>query len=371
VTSAGSPGAVLIFSCDIGAGHALPARLLDGAIRARRPGAHVEIVDSLDASGPIVHKLVRENAERMLARSPRLYDAQYHLITRFAPIRWVASRLAYRLAHRGLGDAIRAAAPHVVVSTYPGANEVLGHMRRRGECPMPLVSAITDLAALRFWAHPEFDLHLTIHAESEREVRALAGPRTRIAQVSGLSDPQFLEPRDGAEARRGLDLPPDGPLVLISGGGWGVGDLDGAARVCLATAPDLNTVILCGSNEALRARLDAAFAGESRVRTAGFTSRMGDYLAAADALIHSTAGLTVLEAQIRGTRAISYGWGAGHIRDNNRAYRDSGLADVASTPEELAAALRRALASPREPDLSLARLPAAADLVLELAGSPA
>jgi UDP-N-acetylglucosamine:LPS N-acetylglucosamine transferase len=359
---------ILIFSADIGSGHDLPGRILTAAIKERRPDARVEMVDSLDASGPIVHKLIRENTERMLERSPRVFDAQYHVVTRVAPIRWVLSRLAYRLSRRGLMAAIRAAAPDVIVSTYPGANEVLGHMHRRGELSVPLVSAITDLAALRFWAHPAFDLHLIIHGESEPEVRKLAGTRTRIAHVSGLTDPQFLEPRDRAEARADLGLPPDPPIVLISGGGWGVGDLEGATRVCLATAPDLQAVVLCGRGDALRARIDSDFKDEPRVRAVGFTERMGDYLAAADVLVHSTAGLTVLEAQIRGARAISYGWGVGHIRDNNRAYRAFGLAEVASTPDELAGALRRALASPREPDLSLAELPAAADLVLELAG---
>ena len=67
---------------------------------------------------------------------------------------------------------------------------------------------------------------------------------------------------------------------------------------------------------------------------------MSDLLAAADVLVHSTAGLTVLEAQIRGTRVISYGWGRGHIRANNRAYERLGLAAVARTPEQLAAAIR-------------------------------
>jgi processive 1,2-diacylglycerol beta-glucosyltransferase len=84
-------------------------------------------------------------------------------------------------------------------------------------------------------------------------------------------------------------------------------------------------------------------------------------------VVHSTAGLTVLEAQMCGTWAISYGWGVGHIRINNRAYRRFGLADVAATPQELEAALRRALAAPRPVDRSFAALPAAADALLELA----
>ena len=61
----------------------------------------------------------------------------------------------------------------------------------------------------------------------------------------------------------------------------------------------------------------------------GFTDRMGDVLAAADALIHSSAGLTVLEAIIRGCPVISYGFGVGHVRASNRALERFGLAQVA------------------------------------------
>jgi UDP-N-acetylglucosamine:LPS N-acetylglucosamine transferase len=357
---------ILIFSADIGAGHDLPARLLTDAIVERRPDAHLATIDSLRAAGRVVYKLVRDGSERTLERFPRAFDAQYHFFTRVPPVRWLASRLTYRLAGERYARILDDFRPDVIVTTYPGANVVLGLMRRRGEIAVPLVSAITDLAALRFWAHPEFDLHLTIHAESEPEVRALAGPRTRIEHVSGLTDPQFLQPVDRGEARRALGLPAAGRVALISGGGWGIGDFEGATRVCLAADPALTAVVLCGRNDGLRARMEAKFALEPRVRPIGFTTRMGDYLAAADVLVHSTAGLTVLEAQIRGARVISYGWGVGHIRDNNRAYRAFGLAEVASTPSELADALRSALASPREPDESLAKLPAAADVVLAL-----
>jgi processive 1,2-diacylglycerol beta-glucosyltransferase len=360
------PPRVLIFSADIGEGHDLPARLIADAIRARHPDAHVSIVDSLRAAGRFVYAAVREGTERTLERHPRLWEAQYYAVTRVAPIRWAASRLAYRLARRGFGRAIADARPDVIVSTYPGANEVLGRMRRRGQVAVPLASAVTDLAALRFWAHPDFDLHMTIHAESEPEVRRLAGPHTRIVHASGMTDPRFREPRDAVEARRALGLPADRRVAVISGGGWGVGDLDGAVRTALDADPELTVVALCGRNDSLLARLDAGFAAEPRVHATGFTTAMPDYLAAADVLVHSSAGLTVLEAQARGTRVISYGWGLAHIRANNRAYRASGLADVASTPSELAVALRSALASPREPDLSLAGLPAAADLVLGL-----
>ena len=96
----------------------------------------------------------------------------------------------------------------------------------------------------------------------------------------------------------------------------------------------------------------------------GFTESMPDWLAAADALVHSTAGLTILEALIRGCPAISFGWGRGHIRINNAAFRRFGLVDVVETTAELEAALLRALQTRGAPDLGYARRASAASLVL-------
>ncbi len=49
-------------------------------------------------------------------------------------------------------------------------------------------------------------------------------------------------------------------------------------------------VCLCGRNERLRAALAERFAAEPRVVVEGFTERMPDWFAAADVLVHSTAG---------------------------------------------------------------------------------
>jgi UDP-N-acetylglucosamine:LPS N-acetylglucosamine transferase len=95
---------------------------------------------------------------------------------------------------------------------------------------------------------------------------------------------------------------------------------------------------------------------------------MNELFAAADVLIHSTAGLTVLEAHIRGCRVISYGWGVAHIRANNEAFERHGIARVAGSRAELDAAVREALREPKR-DLheTFAALPSAASAVLAAA----
>jgi UDP-N-acetylglucosamine:LPS N-acetylglucosamine transferase len=335
------------------------------AIRERQPEAHVVVVDGLQAAGRGAQAIARNGMETVLERAPALYDAQYWLIARFRPTRRLGGALAIAVGARGLLAVIERERPEVIVSTYPGSTEVLGRLRRSGRVKVPCVSAITDLAALRWWAHPGIDLHLITHAQSRPEVQAIAGPGADVRHVRGFTRAQFETPPESSAARSALGLPTKAPVVVVSGGGWGVGDLDRAARTALAI-PNLTVVCLCGGNAKLRDRLQRDFKGERRVRVEGFTSRMCEWLAAADVLVHSTAGLTMLEAELCGTWAVSFGWGVGHIRVNNRAYRSSGLAAVATTPVELAAALREGLVSPRPRPDWYAALPPAADATLEL-----
>jgi UDP-N-acetylglucosamine:LPS N-acetylglucosamine transferase len=244
--------------------------------------------------------------------------------------------------------------------------EVLGRLRARGRLDVPFASAITDLAALRYWAHPACDLHLITHPESEAEVRALAGDHTRIVPVRGLNPPGFSNPPAREAARRALELPAAGPVILVSGGGWGVGDIEGAVAGALEV-PHAQVLVLCGNNDELRERFESR--PDPHVRPLGFTDRMPELMAAADVLIHSTAGLTVLEAAICGCWTISYGWGRGHIRANNRAFKRFGLADVAEDRAALRLALARALRADRARDTSWLALPTAGAVVLEFASA--
>ncbi len=361
-----SASRILVLTASIGAGHDLPAEVLAGELRARAPESDVIVADSLLAAGGLIRRLVLSGSDYTSRWGNLVFDVEYWLITRVPAVARFASWLAEAGAGRGLKRLFARERPDVIVSTYPGATEVVGRMRARGELAVPVVSAITDLAALRYWAHPGVDLHLVTHPESAEEVRAIAGPEADVVAVRGLNDPRFAAPPERGEARRRLDLPEAPKLVVVSGGGWGVGDLAGAVETVLELDAEAMAVVLCGTNEGLRVALGERFAAEpERVRTWGFTDRMPELLSAADALVHSTAGLTVLEAIMCGCPAISYGWGRGHIRANNLAFARFGLADVAPDRAALTDALRRALVAPRAPDPSFAALPTAAAVVLE------
>jgi UDP-N-acetylglucosamine:LPS N-acetylglucosamine transferase len=327
------------------------------------------VLDCLELAGGLVERAIN-GASFDSAFANRVFDLEHRFLHDVAATRRAAGRLGELLAGRQVLRALEERRADVVVSTYPGSTEVLGRLRRRGRLSVPVVAAITDLAALRFWAHPGADLHLVTQSESIPEVRAIAGPLAEVVHVRGLDDPRFADLPSRQEARSALDLPREGPVVVVSGGGWAVGDLGGAAEQALEVA-DAFVVVLCGSREEVRAAVAARFDGAPRVRVLGFIDRMPELLAAADVLVHSTAGLTVMEALVTGCSVISYGWGRGHIRANNAAFAQHGMAQVARNRDELRAALRKALQRRAAPDLSFRVLPTAAQVVLERFGAQA
>ena len=322
--------------------------------------------DGLAEIGGWVQRIVGQEAPLQRRWLNWFFDLEYRLLVGWGPMRRFLAPIGTRLARKAMLRVIAETRPDVVVSTYPGITEVIGRLRGRGEIGVPVSSAITDLAALYLWAQEDVDLHLITHEESTAEVRAIA-PRSRIVWARGMTAPAFEAAVDETEARRALELPAEGGVVLVSGGGWGVGDMDGAIRTALSAPKVAAVVVLCGRSEALKARLAARFGSDARIRLLGFTERMSELMGAADALVHSTAGLTVLEAWIRGCRPISYGWGVAHIRLNNEAYERFGIADVVRDRTALAGALERALAAPRRPHPEYGALPSAATEVLSLA----
>jgi UDP-N-acetylglucosamine:LPS N-acetylglucosamine transferase len=353
---------VLILTASVGEGHDRPARWLAEQLRLERRDANVLVEDCLPAMGRVV-TVLSESAPRVVFYRLRwLWDFAFWLFT--APVaRGATQRLLTRLGGRGLLRLVDAAQADVVVSVYPQATEVLARLRRSGRLGVPVVAGITDVAALSYWASRGVDVHLVTQPESIAEVRRIAGADAEVHTVHGFIDPAFYEPRSKWDARLAVGLPTEGMAVLVSGGGWGVGDVSGAVAEALELPEVASVVCLAGRNDELRDVVQDRFAAEPRVRVEGFTEQMADWLAAADVLIHSTGGLTVLEALLRGCPVVSYGWGRGHIRKHNEAFRRFSLAEVVDDRAQLRAAIMRALAGDPQP-VSLGELRSAASFVL-------
>jgi UDP-N-acetylglucosamine:LPS N-acetylglucosamine transferase len=327
------PRRVLILSAEVGEGHAAAARALAQQLQAGPEPVEVCIDDGLRDMGRLLRFVVEDGYRIQLRFMPWTYTIVYWLLEHCVPVRLSARFWLCSLGSRPLQRRIDEFDPDVVVSTYPAVTVVLARLRRMGRIQCPTVATITDLTGLFFWAQPGIDQHLVMYEESIGPVERIAGAGS--AQfVRPLIAAEFLEPHDQSSARAALDLPSEGRIVVVSGGGWGVGDIEGAVRRLL-DIPDATLVCLAGRNESVRRKLEQTFADEPRVDVLGFTSQMPELLAAADALVHSTGGVTCLEAMARGCPVVSYGLPVGHARLNTAAMAQLDLVRLARSPNEL------------------------------------
>lgn len=340
---AGAPRKILILSADVGEGHAAAARALAQQIAASPEHAEATVIDGLAAMGPLLQQVVQDGYRIQLKLMPWTYTVVYWLLKHVAPVRWIARNALCLLGGRPLAGRIAKHSPDVIVSTHPAITVVLAWLRRRGTVDCPTVATITDLTGLFFWAQPGIDQHLVMYDASIPDVERIAGQGS-VTLVRPLISAEFLQPRCPLDARRSLGLPEDGRMVIVSGGGWGVGDIEGAVKQ-LCEADGIGCVVcLAGRNDQLYERLSAVFEREPRVHVYGFTDRMPDLLTAADALVHATGGVTCLEARATGTPVVSYGLPVGHARLNTRAMADLDLLRLAGDTEDLVDQVRASFA---------------------------
>lgn len=349
---------MLVLSADVGEGHAAAARALARQIEDSGQDAEVTVIDGLAAMGRLLQPVVEDGYRVQLRFMPWTYTVVYWLLEHVGPIRWAARRLLCLFGSRPLARRIAEHDPDVVVSTYPAVTVVLARLRRTHAIACPTVATITDLTGLFFWAQPGIDMHLVMYGESMSPVERIAGAGS-AQLVSPLISAEFTTPRCPLQARRALGLPEAGRMVVVSGGGWGVGDITGAVRELLHE-PEVSAIVcLAGRNEQLRERLEDDFAGQERVHVYGFTHEMPRLLAAADVLVHSTGGVTCLEAKAAGTPVVSYGLPVGHARLNTRAMADLSLLRLANDTIELREHVRASFAEVA-PALATEEAPASA-----------
>ncbi|GAC1437504.1 MAG: hypothetical protein NVSMB51_11660 [Solirubrobacteraceae bacterium] len=357
---ADGPRRVLILSADVGEGHAAAARALKQQLEAGPDPVSVTVIDGLRGMGRTLRYVVEDGYRTQLRFVPWTYTLVYWLLEHIAPFRMAAKFMLSLLGARPLKRRIDEHAPDVIVSTYPAVTVVLGRLRRLGLVRCPTVATITDMTGLFFWAQPGIDMHLVMYDASIDSVEQIAGENS-VRLVRPLISAEFLEPRQRSGAREALGLPEQGKVIVVSGGGWGVGDISGAVAELLQIE-DATLVCLAGKNDAEREKLTKRFRDEPRVHVLGFTDRMPELLAAADVLVHSTGGVTCLEAMARGCPVVSYGLPVGHAKINTQAMAAEDLLLLARSTSELvehverSCAAREAAVEPAQPSLDASEL---------------
>jgi UDP-N-acetylglucosamine:LPS N-acetylglucosamine transferase len=315
---------VLILSAPVGAGHDAAARGVAAELRAR--GAEVEIDDGLALIGRGVHALVVDGYHCQIEYAPWSWRVLYRATRSRRLIRLFAAGLAVRGGRRLL-ERIDQNDYDYVVSAYPVVSMVLARLRRTGRLRVPCCALVTDFDPHPAWVHPELDDNFGVGRACADGMRAVRPPVPMLP----------VDPTVRPWMRHRLGIAPDERAVLIVGGAWGVGNLQGAARA-VAAVPGLRPVVVAGHNSGLQRRVGQ----DEQLRDSvvfGFTDQMPALMVGCDVLVANAGGLTCLEAFAAKLPVVMFEPLPGHGEDNSRHMERAGIVTRASSPHDLGSIL--------------------------------
>ena len=295
-----SPRRILLLSAAAGAGHLKAAEAVEKACRLRFPKAEVRNVDVLTLTPAPFRKAYSEGYLELVNRVPALLGLVYDRTNRGPAFDRL--RLALdRLNTRNFVDYVEDFAPDLICHTHFLSAGIVGHHKRKKGWTVPHAVVVTDFEVHRFWVCPEVDLYLVAREENRVHLEALGVDGRRVLATGIPVDPVFAARLETAGLRKRLGVSETLPLLLVLGGGFGVGPVEGLVRNLWRYLKRTQLVVVCGRNEELRARLSAA-ARRAPVPTkvVGFTTEMHAWMAAADLAVTKPGGLTTSEALARG-----------------------------------------------------------------------
>ncbi len=325
---------VLILTINNGAAHTRAAEAIAAAWRETNPKVPTRIVEVSDFMSRKA-RFTHITAYLWLVKNmPRVWDkidAYQKRQTNTSP-EWF-----YRRECRKLFEFVEQIQPVAIIATEVGCGEIAALIKRDLDLKIPLVAVNLDYDADRAWIQPEFDLYCLAtflirkdflrHGASPEKVKIWGVPLS--TKFRRLSETERRSGREKICERLGFN--PKEPLVLVSGGGEGLGEIE-AVISSLLYLP-IQSVVLTGRNERLKTRCEK-LGFKTRVRVLGWTENVAELMQAADVSV-SKLGLTFYEAMACGLPIIALEPPPGAERIQYNLLEHFGVGRAVKTIEEM------------------------------------
>ena len=286
---------ILLLSSNTGEGHNSTAKAVMDVLESR--GIACEMRDVLACLSEKFSKFVCNWHVRLYKYGPALFDAGYRMLDR-ANAEPSETTPVYELLALGaekLRDMILEGNFDVVICVHVFSGMMVTEVRRKYGLRLPCYFIATDYSCAPFTEQCEMDGYFIPGANLVAEFAAHGLPRERLIP-SGIPVRQaFYSKLPKAEARRALELPGEGPVVLLMCGSMGCGPMRRLARELTERIPAGGMLVtVCGRNEKLYESLSDL--SDPRLRLLGYTTQIPEYMDAADLVVTKPGGLSSTEA---------------------------------------------------------------------------
>jgi len=367
---------VLILSASSGAGHVRAGEAIERAFLETRAAKSVTHLDTLEFTNPLFRRLYSKTYIETVNRMPVVLGWLYDWHDK--PGRPDQLQLAFDKLNSGpFVRMLEENQPEVTICTHFLPAEIITWLNASGRIVTRVMTVVTDFDIHAQWLTPGTFHYFVACDETRAHLEALGIPPERLT-VSGIPiDPAFSRPhdRDVMRAKHGLNR--EGPVLLISAGGYGVGNINSLMVSLLKLRHPAQVVAICGRNDELKAELDLLARDQARdsrveLKVIGYTTEIHEYMAAADLIVGKPGGLTTSEALASGLVFVVVGPIPGQEERNSDHLLEEGVALRCNNLPAIAYKIDRLLDDParlatmRQNVHRLARPRAAFDIVAKV-----
>ena len=341
----------LFLISDTGGGHRSAANAIAVALGEIREPEFEHRIEDVAAHATFPLTQLGWGYSAALRYAPPVYGALYYATNGRRRYKALV-RFCEPLYREKLRDLFLDYKPDVIVSVHPLLNHA--SLRARTDADMrhiPIVTVITDLGKVHeSWLTPEADAVVVPAREVYERALSRGVPPHRLRMLGQPIHPNFDDVTGSKrELRAHLGLPQDAFVTLLMAGGEGGGKLLHAAlRLAKAKLP-MHLVVVCGRNDALRAKIEE-LAGSlpTPMTVLGFTDKIPELMRAADLLVTKAGPGTLAEANAAHLPVVVYDYIPGQERGNVDFVRHNGIGIVAiNSIKEIVRAVDGLVRNPR------------------------
>lgn len=294
---------VLVLSASVGAGHVRAAQAVERAFQETGRVDEVRHVDTLDYTNKVFRKLYSQVYIDLVNKAPDVLGWLYDSLDK--PWHHERRRLALdRLNTLPFVKMLKEYQPDIAVCTHFLPAEIISWLKAKRKLNTPQAVVVTDFDVHAMWLCRHYEQYFVALDETREHMAELGVPAEKISVTGIPIDPVFALRKDKQEMRAKHGLRPNGPVLLISAGGFGVGPIEHLMLSLMKLRHEAQVVAICGRSAELKQRVErvvakTAGAGVS-VKVVGYTTEMDEYMAAADIVVGKPGGLTTSESLAKG-----------------------------------------------------------------------
>ena len=288
---------ILILYASAGHGHEKAAKAVEAALRAQG-SFKIDCVDTLQRTSLGFGPRYRGTYLFMIRVLPWLWGFFYYLTDNpvvyffLIPLR----RAVNHFLAGGVEKLVLETAPDSIVSTHFMSTEVVSHLKKKGRTKARLVTVVTDYMAHSFWLGDGTDLYCAASDETADDLVRRGVSREKV-RVTGIPiETKFSTPIAREALKHSLGIPSAAFTVLLTSGGAGVGLVEPLTDRLAILEPPMHLLVVCGTNETLKKRLESKHRDRAHVRLYGFVNNIHELMAACDLVVGKGGGLTVTES---------------------------------------------------------------------------